>query len=48
MTLPPEAVDAAATGNQKELRKMMADGTVVHVDALDDKGRTLLHTAGWS
>ena len=47
MTLPPEAVDAAATDNQKEMRKMMANGTVVHVDVLDEKGRTLLHTAGW-
>jgi ankyrin repeat protein len=41
--LPDEAVDVVGRGDLKELRRMIADGTVPHVDAYDNKGRTLLH-----
>ena len=45
LVLPTQAVKAATAGDLRGLRRMMADGTVPHVDVFDEKGRTLLHLA---
>jgi len=45
LVLPEQAAKAASAGDLVELRRMISDGTVPHVDVYDEKGRTLLHLA---